>query len=133
VTEDEDGLELTPALDAAILRTLGKIRRGEGVHGAEKVLEEELGRAEKEAERRGVRRREHRTEEKVSRGVVSRDDRVGNWIFISRGFSPREERDGVLRRMQPQSKDVSEDVSGDVSEIVSEAVSQAVFDVLLPA
>jgi hypothetical protein len=79
VTEDEDGFELTPALDAAILRTLGKIRRGEGVHGAEKVLEEELGRAEKEAERRGVRRREHRTEEKVSRPGLFWDDWSGDW------------------------------------------------------
>jgi protein KRI1 len=54
VTEDEDGLDLTPALDAAILRTLGKIRRGEGVYNAEKVLEEELAQAEAEAIKRGV-------------------------------------------------------------------------------
>ena len=55
VTEDEDGLDLTPALDAAILRTLGKIRRGEGVYNAEKVLEEELAQAEAEALKRGVK------------------------------------------------------------------------------
>jgi hypothetical protein len=39
VTEDEDGVELTPALDAAILRTLGMIRRKEGVYGTEQVLQ----------------------------------------------------------------------------------------------
>ena len=55
VTEDEDGLDLTPALDAAILRTLGKIRRGEGVYNAEKVLEQELAEAEAEAMKRGVK------------------------------------------------------------------------------
>lgn len=41
VTEDEDGVELTPALDAAILRTLGMIRRKEGVYGNEQVLQGE--------------------------------------------------------------------------------------------
>lgn len=39
VTEDEDGVELTPALDAAIMRTLGMIRRKEGVYGDEQVLQ----------------------------------------------------------------------------------------------
>ncbi len=38
-TEDEDGEELTPALDAAILRTLQKIKRKEGVYGSENVLQ----------------------------------------------------------------------------------------------
>lgn len=37
--EDDYGEELTPAMDAAILRTLRMIRRGEGVYGNEKVLE----------------------------------------------------------------------------------------------
>jgi protein KRI1 len=67
VTEDEDGLELTPALDAAILRTLGKIRRKEGVYGSEKVLEEELGRAEQAAQKKGITGKvPSRTTEKVS-------------------------------------------------------------------
>lgn len=46
VTEDEHGDELTPALDAAILRTLGRIKRGEGVYGSEDVLSEALREAE---------------------------------------------------------------------------------------
>lgn len=54
MTEDEEGTDLTPALDAAILRTLGKIRRGEGVYEGEKVLETELEQATAEALRRGV-------------------------------------------------------------------------------
>jgi hypothetical protein len=37
--EDEYGEELTPAMDAAILRTLRMIRSGEGVYGSEKVIE----------------------------------------------------------------------------------------------
>ena len=49
VTEDEHGVELTPALDAAILKTLGKIRRGEGVYGSEDVLGEALREAEARA------------------------------------------------------------------------------------
>ena len=39
--EDEYGEELTPAMDAAILRTLRMIRSGEGVYGDEKVIEGE--------------------------------------------------------------------------------------------
>jgi len=42
--EDEYGEELTPAMDAAILRTLRMIRKGEGVYGDEKVIERELAR-----------------------------------------------------------------------------------------
>ena len=49
VTEDEHGFELTPALDAAILRTLGKIKRREGVYGSEDVLKEALREAETRA------------------------------------------------------------------------------------
>ncbi|WVQ84513.1 hypothetical protein IAT38_006667 [Cryptococcus sp. DSM 104549] len=55
VTEDEDGTELTPALDAAILRTLSKIRKKEGVYGGEDVLQEELKRAQETAEKRGLK------------------------------------------------------------------------------
>jgi protein KRI1 len=55
VEEDEEGADLTPALDAAILRTLGKIRRGEGVYEGENVLETELEQAKAEALRRGVK------------------------------------------------------------------------------
>ncbi|CDZ96656.1 KRR1-interacting protein involved in 40S ribosome biogenesis [Phaffia rhodozyma] len=40
-TEDEDGEELTPVMDAAILRTLTRIRRGEGVEVGRNVFEEE--------------------------------------------------------------------------------------------
>lgn len=47
--EDEDGEELTPALDAAILSTLGRIRRKEGVYGSENVLAEALKEAEQKA------------------------------------------------------------------------------------
>ena len=49
VTEDENGAELTPALDAAILRTLGRIKRGDGVYGSEDVLSEALREAELKA------------------------------------------------------------------------------------
>ena len=55
VTEDEHGFELTPALDAAILRTLGKIRRREGVYGSENVLQEALAEAQVQAGRLGVK------------------------------------------------------------------------------
>lgn len=64
VTEDEEGTDLTPALDAAILRTLGKIRRGEGVYEGENVLETELEQAKAEALRRGVIARQTRVESK---------------------------------------------------------------------
>lgn len=40
--EDEYGEELTPAMDAAILKTLSMIRRGDGVYGSEKVIEGEI-------------------------------------------------------------------------------------------
>lgn len=52
-TEDEDGAELTPALDAAIMRTLGMIKRKEGVYGQERVLEEAMRLAQAEAGRLG--------------------------------------------------------------------------------
>ncbi|OCF34319.1 hypothetical protein I316_03833 [Kwoniella heveanensis BCC8398] len=55
VTEDEDGDELTPALDAAILRTLSKIKKKDGVYGSENVLQEELKRAQEKAEAKGIR------------------------------------------------------------------------------
>ncbi|WVW86838.1 hypothetical protein I302_108893 [Kwoniella bestiolae CBS 10118] len=55
VTEDEDGDELTPALDAAILRTLSKIKRKEGVYGKENVLQEELKKAQERAEAKGIK------------------------------------------------------------------------------
>ncbi|WWD04222.1 hypothetical protein V865_002290 [Kwoniella europaea PYCC6329] len=55
VTEDEDGDELTPALDAAILRTLSKIKRKEGVYGKEDVLQEELKKAQERAEAKGIK------------------------------------------------------------------------------
>ncbi len=41
-TEDEDGAELTPAMDAAILRTLAKIRQKDGVYGTENILQGEF-------------------------------------------------------------------------------------------
>lgn len=75
VTEDEDGLELTPALDAAILRTLNKIRRGEGVYGQERVLDQELQEAQLEAEKRGVRVRESKkVQDKVSPAMQIQQD-----------------------------------------------------------
>ena len=46
VTEDEEGDELTPAMDAAILQTLRKIREGRGVYGKEDVLAEALKEAQ---------------------------------------------------------------------------------------
>ncbi|EIW71389.1 hypothetical protein TREMEDRAFT_67737 [Tremella mesenterica DSM 1558] len=49
VEEDEDGDELTPALDAAILRTLHKIRNKQGVYEGEDVLANELKEAEQRA------------------------------------------------------------------------------------
>ncbi|RXK37989.1 hypothetical protein M231_04775 [Tremella mesenterica] len=49
VEEDEDGDELTPALDAAILRTLHKIRNKQGVYEGEDVLANELKQAEQRA------------------------------------------------------------------------------------
>ncbi|ORX37669.1 hypothetical protein BD324DRAFT_622820 [Kockovaella imperatae] len=46
VTEDEEGDELTPAMDAAILQTLKKIRSGRGVYEQEDVMAEALREAE---------------------------------------------------------------------------------------
>ncbi|KAK8849750.1 hypothetical protein IAR55_005085 [Kwoniella newhampshirensis] len=55
VTEDEDGQELTPALDAAILRTLRKIKsKDPGVYGSENILQEELKRAQEKAQEKGL-------------------------------------------------------------------------------
>ncbi|KAK4684486.1 protein KRI1, partial [Tremellales sp. Uapishka_1] len=55
VTEDEDGTELTPALDAAILRTLTKIKNKQGVYGTDNVLAAELKEAELRAEKLGLK------------------------------------------------------------------------------
>jgi hypothetical protein len=53
--EDEDGDELTPAMDAAILRTLSKIRRkDEGVYGTENILQTELAATQAQATKRGL-------------------------------------------------------------------------------
>ena len=49
VSEDEEGDELTPALDAAILQTLRKIRSGKGVYEKEDVMAEALREAEDRA------------------------------------------------------------------------------------
>ncbi|WVQ74342.1 hypothetical protein IAR50_003941 [Cryptococcus sp. DSM 104548] len=55
VTEDEDGAELTPAMDAAILRTLKKIRGKEGsIYGKENIIQEELKKAQELAQSRGL-------------------------------------------------------------------------------
>ncbi|KAL1412555.1 Kinetochore protein Spc24 [Vanrija albida] len=53
--EDEDGDELTPAMDAAILRTLSKIRRkDEGVYGTDNILQTELAATSAQAKKRGL-------------------------------------------------------------------------------
>ncbi|GMK56597.1 hypothetical protein CspeluHIS016_0304370 [Cutaneotrichosporon spelunceum] len=62
--EDEDGEELTPAMDAAILRTLAKIRNKEGVYGTDKVLETELATAQAAADKRGLGARAKQRAEK---------------------------------------------------------------------
>lgn len=64
--EDEDGEELTPAMDAAILRTLSKIRRKDGVYSGENILAAELANAQKVAEARGLALRKAKKEDKVS-------------------------------------------------------------------
>ena len=67
VTEDEDGVDLTPALDAAILRTLAKIRNKRGVYEGENVLENELKEAEEKVISAGIKAMPNRKEEiKVS-------------------------------------------------------------------
>jgi len=81
VTEDEDGVDLTPALDAAILRTLAKIRNKRGVYEGENVLENELKEAEEKVISAGIKAMPSRKEEiKVSviasgrkRSVVAND------------------------------------------------------------
>ena len=81
VTEDEDGVDLTPALDAAILRTLAKIRNKRGVYEGENVLENELKEAEEKVISAGIKAMPNRKEEiKVSpiayghkRSVVAND------------------------------------------------------------
>ncbi|ODN99162.1 hypothetical protein I350_07320 [Cryptococcus amylolentus CBS 6273] len=55
VTEDEDGAELTPAMDAAILRTLRKIKGKEGdIYGKENIIQAELKKAQELAQSRGL-------------------------------------------------------------------------------
>lgn len=67
VTEDEDGVDLTPALDAAILRTLAKIRNKSGVYEGENVLANELKEAEEKVIKAGIKAMPNRREEiKVS-------------------------------------------------------------------
>lgn len=66
VSEDEFGEELTPALDAAILQTLGKIKRKEGVYSGENVLQEALKEAEKKAGSLGVKTLQRMVAAKVS-------------------------------------------------------------------
>lgn len=63
VTEDEDGVDLTPALDAAILRTLAKIRNKKGVYEGENVLENELKEAEEKVISAGIKAMPNRREE----------------------------------------------------------------------
>jgi hypothetical protein len=71
VTEDEDGIDLTPALDAAILRTLAKIRNKRGVYEGENVLENELKEAEEKVVSAGIKAMPNRREEiKVGHSLV---------------------------------------------------------------
>lgn len=63
VTEDEDGVDLTPALDAAILRTLAKIRNKKGVYEGEDVLADELKEAEDKVIKAGIKAMPNRREE----------------------------------------------------------------------
>lgn len=63
VTEDEDGVDLTPALDAAILRTLAKIRNKKGVYEGEEVLANELKEAEEKVIKAGIKAMPNRREE----------------------------------------------------------------------
>lgn len=73
VEEDEFGEELTPALDAAILQTLGRIKRKEGVYGSENVLQEALQAAEKRAGSLGVKALKRVVEDKVRHLVAQLD------------------------------------------------------------
>jgi len=79
VTEDEDGVDLTPALDAAILRTLAKIRNKRGVYEGENVLENELKEAEEKVISAGIKAMPNRKEEiKVSPIACSLERSVAN-------------------------------------------------------
>lgn len=62
--EDEDGDELTPAMDAAILRTLAKIRKKDGVYDGVDILQTELAAAEERAKERGLHGREAKAADK---------------------------------------------------------------------
>lgn len=73
VTEDEDGVGLTPALDAAILRTLAKIRNKRGVYEGENVLADELKEAEEKVIKAGIKAMPNRRDEiKVSASAARR-------------------------------------------------------------
>ncbi|KAJ9118179.1 hypothetical protein QFC22_004083 [Naganishia vaughanmartiniae] len=64
--EDEEGEELTPALDAAIMRTLAMIRKkDEGVYGSGNVLQEQLRRAEVEAQKLRLSEKKGKGKEKA--------------------------------------------------------------------
>lgn len=63
VTEDEDGMDMTPALDAAILRTLAKIRSKKGLYGGENILADELKEAEEKVIKAGIKAMPNRREE----------------------------------------------------------------------
>jgi hypothetical protein len=89
VTEDEDGVDLTPALDAAILRTLAKIRNKRGVYEGENVLEDELKEAEEKVISAGIKAMPNRKEEiKVGKvelttwGIVADDRNTHLQIII---------------------------------------------------
>jgi protein KRI1 len=79
VTEDEDGVDLTPALDAAILRTLAKIRNKRGVYEGENVLEDELKEAEEKVISAGIKAMPNRKEE-IKVGNAELTTRV-SWLM----------------------------------------------------
>lgn len=56
-------MDLTPALDAAILRTLAKIRNKRGVYEGEDVLADELKEAEEKVIKAGIKAMPNRREE----------------------------------------------------------------------
>ena len=67
VIEDEEGDELTPAMDAAILRTLHKIRAKQGVYSGENVLQQELSLAQERAGNLKLGNGNRQPKEKVNR------------------------------------------------------------------
>ncbi|KZT61152.1 Krr1-domain-containing protein [Calocera cornea HHB12733] len=85
--EDEDGEELTPAMDAAILKTLSRIRRGDPTiyEKGKNVFEEEARRLARESGKFGMPERQHKDR---SKPITLRDMAIDALLNPARDEEP---------------------------------------------